>query len=128
MADTGNWQQGVRPSLSVDASAKTRRRIAGEQAAGAPPLPAAAHIHKLMLHRAVERANTRRADLLPDGAELVLVSDADTVSLQLRRRADRAVIHQSRPLHLSLISQSSVNGVIRDFLQYRSLKRYEYPV
>jgi hypothetical protein len=76
----------------------------------------------------VDTVNARRRELLPQGSVLAVNLTDTTAVLKLARASDGALLHKSRPLPLANISHANVNALIRDFLQYKSLSRYENPL
>jgi hypothetical protein len=97
-----------------------KARLPGKPA----PAPGPHNMNLLMLHRAADRINKQR-ESLPDGIELQVVRNISRFTLELVRTGDKAVVHRSRDLPLATMSYSSVNAVIRSFLNNESLKKFD---
>jgi hypothetical protein len=128
MAENQDWQRDVEPASSVQSGEQVRRRMrpgAARQASAPGP---AWNMNRLSIQRAVDTLNARKRELLPPGVDLEVETDGTTATLLLKRSADHALVHKSRALPLALISPSNVSGMLRDFLSYKSLERYENPL
>lgn len=81
-------------------------------------------INLLMLRRAAERCNKQRRDL-SEGIEVRVVPSASRFAMELVRTSDSAVIHRSRDIPFASVSSTSVNAILKSFLNNESLKRFE---
>lgn len=128
MAENKDWQRAVEPASSVQSGEQVRRRMRPHAAQQAPAPGAAWNMNRLSMQRAVDTLNARKRELLPRGVDLAVEMDGTTATLLLLRSADHALLHKSRPLPLACISPANVSGILRDFIGYKSLERYENPV
>lgn len=118
----------VESAQSVQGGEQVRRRMSARRAAPAAPAQGGWAMSRLGIRRAVDTVNARRRELLPQGSVLAVNLTDTTAVLKLARASDGALLHKSRPLPLANISHANVNALIRDFLQYKSLSRYENPL
>ena len=128
MSQDKDMRRGVAPAMGVQGGEHLRRRLSSREAPAAQPVHTTWNINRLMLQRAVDSVNHRRGDQLPHGTTLHLECGGTTATLSLVRHSDAAVIHKSRPLPLAHINQSNIHGIVRDFIAYKSLERFENPL